>query len=520
VAAGIVDAVIASRPTLSDEQRRVVRALCLAGDGVAVVAGRAGTGKTFTLGAAREAWQEAGLPVLGVAIARRAANELWEGAGIRSTSVAALLGGLRNGEWLAERSVLVVDEAGMAPTRALAELLEHVQRAGGKLVLVGDDRQLPAIDAGGVFRGLIQRGLGVELGENVRQTNIWERQALDHLRAGRAEQALRLYDDHQAVLVEPTAAEARERLVRDWFEARGSGDSVMIAQRRADVGELNTLARARMREHGLLGPVEVELGGGGFAVGDQVVVKRNELRLGVMNGQRGEVVAVEPASGLIRIDVGGRQVDLDRRFLSGRTRDGEPTLLHGYAMTGHVAQGATVDRAFVLASEGMSREWAYVALSRGRHANRLYLAAQPDDPRTEFAPSSPELRDPIARLTTTLSQSDAQVLAIDSGRVEAHERHIEAQRAAAAATRARQAVEERGRLWLPGRRRALASAREHERSAHESLGKARQVETQLLHGTRRTAVESDRERDDRWQRAHDRATERVLQRDGGIGREL
>jgi ATP-dependent exoDNAse (exonuclease V) alpha subunit len=139
VKAEVVDAVVEARPSLSDEQERVVRSLSLDGHGVAVVAGRAGTGKTFTLGAAREAWQEAGLPVLGVAIARRAANELWEGAGIRSTSVAALLGDLRNGTWLPERSVLVVDEAGMVPTRELAELLDHVQRASGKLVLVGDD---------------------------------------------------------------------------------------------------------------------------------------------------------------------------------------------------------------------------------------------------------------------------------------------------------------------------------------------------------------------------------------------
>jgi conjugative relaxase-like TrwC/TraI family protein len=520
VEAEVVDAVVGARPTLSDEQREVVRSLCLDEHAVAVVAGRAGTGKTFTLGAAREAWQEAGLPVLGVAIARRAANELWEGAGIRSTSMAALLGDLRSGTWLPERSVLVVDEAGMVPTRELAELLDHVQRAGGKLVLVGDDRQLPSIDAGGVFGGLIRRGLAVELGENVRQANVWEREALDHLRAGRAEEALRLYRDQEAVVVAPTAVEAREQLVREWFEARGAGDCVMIAQRRADVEELNTLARACLRENGLLGPTQIELAGGAFAVGDQVVVKRNDLLLGVMNGQRAEVVAVQPTAGLLSIEVGGRRIDLDRRFLSARTRGGEPTLLRGYAMTGHVAQGATVDRSFVLASEGMGREWAYVALSRGRQGNRLYLAAQPDDARAEFAPASPASQDPIERLAATLRESDAQVLAIDIGRAEVHERRIEAERAAAAATRERRALEERGRLWLPGRRRALETARKHELAAHELFGKARHAEDEAMHGKRRFVPDRDRERDSRWKRIDDRATERVLRRDCGIGREL
>jgi ATP-dependent exoDNAse (exonuclease V) alpha subunit len=128
-----VERATATRPTLSDEQRKMVEALCLRGDGVAVVAGKAGTGKTFALGAARVAWQASGYPVLGVATARRAANELQTGAGIESTSVAALLGDLRRGggAGLPRQCVLVVDEAGMVPTRELAELVDQVERVDG-----------------------------------------------------------------------------------------------------------------------------------------------------------------------------------------------------------------------------------------------------------------------------------------------------------------------------------------------------------------------------------------------------
>src|SRR5215218_6172500 len=99
----------------------MVERLCRDGDGVSVVVGKAGTGKTFALAAAREAWQAAGLPVLGVAVARRAARELEHDAGIRSTSVAAALGDLhdRAPGALPQRCVLVVDEAGMVPTRQL-----------------------------------------------------------------------------------------------------------------------------------------------------------------------------------------------------------------------------------------------------------------------------------------------------------------------------------------------------------------------------------------------------------------
>ncbi len=374
--AAVVDAVVAARPTLSPDQRRVIETLCLGGDGVAVVAGKAGAGKTFALGTAREAWQSAGYPVLGVAVARRAANELTEGAGIRSTSVAALLNDLRGDGRLPKHCVLVVDEAGMLATRQLAELLGHVEQVDGKLVLVGDHRQLPEIGAGGSFVGLVRRGLAVELGENIRQANAWEREALDHLRSGGADSALELYLQHGALALEPSERAARDRLVREWLASAPGEDAVMIAQRRADVADLNERARAYLRHAGELGEVELELTGGAFAVGDAVVIKRNELRLGVANGQRGRVTGVDPAAGALTVKLGDADVRLDRAFLDDVTRDGDPTLLHSYAITGHVAQGATVDRSFVLAGQSMTSEWAYVALSRGRLANRLYVSAE------------------------------------------------------------------------------------------------------------------------------------------------
>ncbi len=517
---GAVEAVLAARPTLSAEQRCVIESLCLEGHGVAVVAGRAGTGKTFALGAAREAWQDAGFPVLGVAIARRAAGELQEGAGISSTSVAALLADLGKGKRLPDRCVLVVDEAGMVPTRQLAAIIEHVQQASGKLVLVGDDRQLPSIEAGGAFRGLIQRGLAVELGENVRQANPWEREALDHLRAGRAEVALGLYGEHGALAIERTEDKIRERLVRDWFAA--PGDSVMVAQRRVDVADLNVRARERLLAEGHVGGPRLELAGGEFAEGDRIVVKRNDRRVGIANGQRGEVVTVDAARGAMTVACGQRRVELDRAFLASTTRDGEPSLLHGYAMTGHVAQGATVDRCFVLADQGMNRELAYVALSRGRLSNQLYVAAEPEDARAEFAPVTPDRREPIERLAAMLRDSEAPVLAIDTGHVEASEARKAAEDEAARLTRERMALERRGRVWLPGRRRQLQDAVAREQAARSLVADAKRAEVEAWHGARRFVSERDREteRATRIDRIADRMTERVQQRDRSIGREL
>ncbi len=387
----------------------MVERLCLGGDGVAVVVGKAGTGKTFALGAAREAWQAAGHPVLGVAVARRAARELQDGAGIATTSVAALLGALRTDRQsaLPERCVLVVDEAGMLATRQLSELVDSVAAVEGKLVLVGDHRQLPELEAGGAFRGLVNRGLAVELTENHRQVHAWERGALDHLREGRSEQALALYQAHDRVLVDDTPERSRERLVEDWWAAGDPSRSVMLAQRRDDVADLNARARERMRAAGALGDRELRLPGGRFAAGDHVIVKRNDLQRGIANGERGRVVAVDPDVRRLTLDCHGERVTLDADYLDDRTVHGDPTLLHGYASTIHVAQGLTVDHAFVLAGPGLNRESGYTALSRGRHTNRLYAARDPDTTRAEFAPIDPHRVDPIARLTAQLGTSSA-----------------------------------------------------------------------------------------------------------------
>ena len=237
----------------------MVRRLVLDGDGVAVVIGQAGTGKTFALAAAREAWEGSGYRVIGAALARRAAIELEDGAGIESQSVAALLEDLRARPWraLPRRSVLVIDEAGMVPTRALAEIVEHVERVGAKLVLVGDDRQLPEIGAGGTFGALARRLPAIELRENRRQAAAWEREALSMLREGDADGAVRRYADRGRIFAGEDADAVRRRVVSDWWRARDPDDAVMIAHRRRDVADLNGRAHALMRAAGRVGESEV-----------------------------------------------------------------------------------------------------------------------------------------------------------------------------------------------------------------------------------------------------------------------
>ncbi len=421
-----IERAIAARPTLASEQGTMVRRLTEEGAGVAVVVGEAGTGKTFALGAAREAWEASGRRVIGVAIARRAARELELDAGIPSTSVAALLDQLRRRPVSAipMRAVLVVDEAGMVSTRQLAVLVESAAARRAKLVLVGDHRQLAELEAGGAFRAIAARLPAIELHENRRQVDGWERAALAQLRHGSVEQALQSYDDRGRIVIKDDAVDLRRQLVADWWSARDPEGAVMIAYRRADVVDLNGRARALMRAAGALGETELRLPGGAFAVNDRVTLRRNDPRLGVSNGDRGIVLAIDPAAHSVDVDVGGQLVQLDSAYLARTNSRNGPSLAHGYAITGHAAQGMTCRETFVLALGPLSREWGYTALSRGREANRLYAAASEPDERSEYAPT--ELRsDARQELAAALSRSAGQTLASDVAREPRLQRELE-----------------------------------------------------------------------------------------------
>lgn len=395
-----IDRALAARPTLSDEQRDVARRLTTDGDGITVLRAAAGTGKTFVLDAAREAWQEGRREVHGCALSARAARELEDQSAIPSHTIASLKRGLAEGRELPLRSVLVVDEAGMVGTRDLALLADAASRSFAKLVLVGDDHQLPEIDAGGAFRALAEQGDALELREVRRQRQPWDRQALDALRGGDVERWARAYRKAGRITVGRGAADTRAALVNDW--ARADGERLMIAGRRADVRDLNQRARALRRASGDLGPDELTAGGRGFATGDHVLATRNDHRLGVLNGQRGTITAIDPEQRTITLTTGDREHTLDDTYLAAGHLD------HGYATTAHRAQGATVDRTFVLGSEELYREWGYTALSRHRHEARFYVARTDLDLHADRAPAPDDV---VAGLGLLLGRSRAKELA-------------------------------------------------------------------------------------------------------------
>jgi hypothetical protein len=358
-----------ARRSLSSEQRDLVVALTRSGDGVQIVRSAAGTGKTFALGAAVDAWQASGTAVLGCSLSARAACELRDQTGVDAKTIARLRRALDERVELSAGAVLIVDEAGMVGTRDLAALTVAAQRANAKLVLVGDDHQLPELQAGGAFAALARQLGAVELREVRRQCHAWDRAALAALRAGDGDAFARAYVEQGRIVAAPSAEAARTAMVDDWHAAYESGaTAIMIAHRRADVADLNARAREKLRALGRLGDHQVAIGTRTFARGDRVVTKRNDRRLNVVNGQAGVITAIDGGRCEVRFD-DGRDLQLPERYV----REGH--LDHGYASTAHRAQGATVDRTFVLGSDELYREWGYTALSRHRQGTRFYVTA-------------------------------------------------------------------------------------------------------------------------------------------------
>ena len=338
--------------------------------GLSVVVGYAGTGKSAMLGVAREAWERARYEVRGAALSGIAAEGLENGSGIASRTIASLEYGWAQGrDLLTSRDILVIDEAGMVGTRQMDRVVSHAENAGAKVVLVGDPQQLQAIEAGAAFRAIHERHGGVEITEVRRQHEGWQQDATRQLATGRTGDAIGAYAEKDMVRAADTREAARGELVERWDrdrQASPDASRIILTHTNAEVRTLNEAARDRMHAAGDLGDdlrLKVERGDRDFASGDRIMFLRNERSLEVKNGTLGTVERVSEQSMAVRTD-DGRDVAFDIKDY----RDFD----HGYAATIHKAQGMTVDRTHVLATPGMDRHGAYVALSRHRDGVALH----------------------------------------------------------------------------------------------------------------------------------------------------
>jgi conjugative relaxase-like TrwC/TraI family protein len=411
---------------LNLDQAMAVEQIATSGRALDVLVGPAGTGKSTTMAGLRAVWEAEHGPgsVLGLAPSAAAAEVLAGELGIDTENTAkwlyehrqeparlAELASLRRvlrsagaskqrrlplrrriaaaeeqlARWRLRRGQLViVEEATLAGTFALDELVSAAGDAGAKVLLVGDPAQLSAVEAGGTFATLVRDrdGLAPELSDVRRFHHAWERNASVQLRAG-SEDAIGAYEAHDRI-ASGERAEMLDAVFAAWKRDVAAGrTSLMIAGDLGTVSELNDRARAERISAGQVVAEGVSVAGGGTAgVGDEVRTRQNNRRLmtgrsWVRNGDRWSVIAtsddgsmtVERSNGagvvLLPVDYVREHVEL------------------AYASTAHRAQGRTVDTAHALVSPTTTREVLYVSGTRGREGNWLYVDTRFDpDPQT------------------------------------------------------------------------------------------------------------------------------------------
>ena len=158
-----------------DQQRAAARHVACETGRHAFVVGWAGTGKTTMLRAATRAYSAAGFSIVGCCQSAVAARNLARETGAKSRTVASLLLAARSGRApLNERSIVVLDEAGMVGSPEFAALQEIVLTAGAKLVCVGDPKQLQPISGGGIFASLLREHGRAEISKIQRQKTAFE----------------------------------------------------------------------------------------------------------------------------------------------------------------------------------------------------------------------------------------------------------------------------------------------------------------------------------------------------------
>jgi hypothetical protein len=407
----------ANTTALDTGQASLVRQMCTSGARLQLAIAPAGAGKTTAMRALTLAWTQDGGQVLGLAPSAAAAAVLGEQTGIRSDTLAKLTWSLRHGElpdWasaVGPSTLLIIDEAGMADTLTLDAAVQFAIDRGASVRLVGDDQQLAAIGAGGVLRDIKQTHGALRLTELHRFTNPAEAAASLALREGKPA-ALNFYLDHDRIHV-GDLAKTTEDAFNAWVSDRAAGlDAVMLAPTRELVAELNRRARDHRLDHTPTSS-EVRLADGNQAsVGDVIITRSNDRRLRltatdwVKNGDRWTITRIGRRGDLtVRHNRSQLTVRLPLDYVRTSTGLGDASTIHS-------AQGVSADTMHGLLTEQESRQQLYTMLTRGRHANHLYLQVVGDgDPHTVIRPDTIAPRTPTETLQQIIGRDEAPVSA-------------------------------------------------------------------------------------------------------------
>jgi len=392
--AAAIGAAVAARSMRPDQRLAFDHAV--AAGGLKIIEGRAGTGKSYVLQAIREAHEQAGRRVIGLAPTNAVAQDLKADGFTQAGTAHAELFRLKNGRthWN-RRTVVIVDEAAMMDSRVTGEVLGEARRSGAKVILAGDDRQLASIERGGLFSELRQRHGAAEITEITRQRSDWQRAAARDLAEGRFADAVAAFDRAGAITWTRDHEDARTALVAAWKRdtaAEPDATRFVFAYTNLDVDALNAELRQVRRDRGELTGTdtrfETKHGEADFAPGDRVQFTDTLKLARIYNGNVGTISEIDAETGVIRarLDAAagqeGREVEWSAAEFIG--------FRHGYAGTIYKGQGRTLDHTYLYHTHHWRAAASYVALTRQRESAQVFVA-------TETARNAEDLARQMAR---------------------------------------------------------------------------------------------------------------------------
>jgi Ti-type conjugative transfer relaxase TraA len=377
-----------ARADLTDEQR-VAAEHVTDGKQISIVIGRAGTGKSHTLNAARHAFEAEGYRVIGLAPTNAVVADLRKDGYSHAATLHRELGQLERdpARW-DRKTVVMVDEAGMMDNGIMAKLLKGAERSGAKLILAGDDRQFASVSRGGMFAELVNQHGAAELKTVLRQRQAYQAKASEDFARGDIHAALEAYDRRGQIVWCDGLADARQRAVA--AQASIDGPSFLYASTNKEVEELNRAEQQRRRadlaakgEQAQAHGFKTVRGDVSIAAGERVQFYETDRQLGVATSEFGTVKAVAP-----------RQMEIVKD--DGATVSFDPVKYDkwglGYSGTGYKGQGKTQPRTAAVYDNpyAWDARAAYVIGTRHREDYRLFV------PR-ELAPDLAALTGQIMR---------------------------------------------------------------------------------------------------------------------------
>jgi conjugative relaxase-like TrwC/TraI family protein len=414
-----VEDAIAAQVGISPEQARAVRWATLGDRRLSIVEGSAGAGKSFTMAAVMDAYRQSGYEIHGLALAWAAAQNLEQATKEKATAIAGFLSKIDSGEIrLNEKSLILIDEAGMVGSSQFQRILAAASEAGAKVIATGDSKQLAPVERGGALSTMVADDeiRSCRIDTIRRQEQEWQQEVVADFRDGRSARAIHSLLEHEpegGLRLEARAADGKHpegrtavdlghgriaiaadrtqmisQMAADYLAVRASGRSaLMLASTNSDVRDLNTAVQAALKERGDLKGEGLEMkctdGRDAFTfkfyMGDQIQFRARSDELGVVNRDAGVIRSIEGGKMVIELEGKGlKTVDLEAYRLGGKpvkkVADALP-ITPSYAMTVHGAQGATVDVAIDGTQDRATRNLKYVSASRHTEDYMMHIDA-------------------------------------------------------------------------------------------------------------------------------------------------